>query len=101
MTIELGLDKFCNALCQFVKEDRPTRRAAGSRQRRAEAARCHAHLAAEDRVEMALVGEAGLLCNQGERLVGPAQQGLCTLEPTLDDIALRPNPGRLLERGLK
>jgi len=46
---------------------------------------------------MALVGETGLLCNQGEGLVGPPHQGLCTLEPALDDIALRPNPGRLFE----
>jgi hypothetical protein len=47
---------------------------------------------------MALVGEAGLLCNLGEGLVCLLQQGFCTLEPTMDDTALRPNPGRLLER---
>src|SRR5271166_3242346 len=45
----------------------------GSRQRGAEPAGCHAHLPAEDGVEVALVGEPGLLCNQGERLPGPAQ----------------------------
>jgi hypothetical protein len=44
----------------------------GSPQRGAEAARRHAHLTAEDRVEMALVGEAGLLGNHGEGLVGLA-----------------------------
>ena len=47
---------------------------------------------------MALVGKPSLLCNQGKRLLRPAQQGFCKLEPALDDIALRSNPGRLLER---
>ena len=47
---------------------------------------------------MALVGEPGLLCNQGEGLIGPPHQGLHALEPALDNIALRPDPGRLLER---
>jgi hypothetical protein len=50
---------------------------------------------------MALVGEPGLLCNQSEGLVGPVQQGFRALEPALDDVALRPNPGRLFERPAK
>jgi hypothetical protein len=46
---------------------------------------------------MALVGEAGLLCDQSKGLVGLAQQGFCAREPALDDIALRPDARRLLE----
>lgn len=46
---------------------------------------------------MALVGEAGFLCDQGEGLAGLAQQALSALEPALNDIALRPNSGRPLE----
>ena len=72
--------------------------ASGSGQGGAEAARGDANLAAEDRGQMALVGEAGLLCNQSQGLFRSAQQGFCKLEPALDDIALRSNPGRLLER---
>jgi len=50
---------------------------------------------------VALIGEPGLLRNQREGLMGPAQQGFCALEPALDDIALRPNPGRLFESAAK
>ena len=57
----------------------------GSGQRSAEPAGCHSGLAAEDRGEMALVGEPDLLCDQGEGLVGPSQQRFCALQPTLDD----------------
>ena len=71
--------------------------ASGSGQRGAEAAGGHAQLPAKDRGQMALVGEPGFLRNQSEGLVGPAQQGFGAFEPTLDDVALRPNPGRLLE----
>ena len=59
---------------------------------------CHADLAAEDMGQVALVGEAGLLRNPDERLAGSAQQTLCAFEPLFHDIALRPNPNRLLER---
>jgi hypothetical protein len=54
---------------------------------------CHADLAAEDLGQMALVGEASLLRNPGEGLMGVAQQAFGALYPALDDIALRPNPG--------
>jgi len=48
---------------------------------------------------MALVGEAGLLCNHREGLVDPAQQGFDALDPALDGIAPPPNhPSRFLER---
>jgi hypothetical protein len=66
-------------------------------QRGAKLAGCHIHLTAEDRGEMTLVSEPNLLCDQRKGPAGPTQQGFCPLEPTLNDIALRPNPGRLLE----
>jgi hypothetical protein len=69
-----------------------------SGQRRAEPPGGHARLAAEHLGQMALVGEAGLLCNQCKRLAGLAQQAFGTFEPALDDVALRPNPSRLFER---
>ena len=47
---------------------------------------------------MALVGEAGFLCDQSKGLIGPAHQRLCTLKPALDDVALRSSADRLLER---
>ena len=47
---------------------------------------------------MALIGKAGFLRDHGEGLVGPAQQGFCTLEPALDDIELQPNAVTLKER---
>ena len=50
---------------------------------------------------MALVGEAGLLRDPGEGFVRPAQQGFCALEPTSDDIALRPYPAASLKERLK
>ena len=50
---------------------------------------------------MTLVGEAGFLSDQREGLVGLAQQVFCTLDPALDDIALRPNSGRSFEGAAK
>jgi hypothetical protein len=47
---------------------------------------------------MALVGEPGFLRDQSERLVGAPQPGFRALEPSLDEVVLRPNPGGLLER---
>jgi len=47
---------------------------------------------------MALVGKPGLLRDPGEGLLGLTKQTLCALETALNDIALRPNPGGLLER---
>ena len=69
-----------------------------SGQRGAEPPGRHARLTAEHLGQMALVGEAGLLCNQGEGLVGSPHQGFCALEPALDDIALGTYTDRLLER---
>lgn len=47
---------------------------------------------------MALVGEASLLRDPGKRLIGPADQSLGALEPTLGDITPRAHSNRLLER---
>ena len=47
----------------------------GLGQRRAKSAGSHAHFAAEDRGEMALVGEPGLLCDQSEGLGGSGAAG--------------------------
>jgi hypothetical protein len=47
---------------------------------------------------MALVDKAGFLRNQREGLAGLTQQVFCALDPALDDIALRPNSSRPLER---
>ena len=46
---------------------------------------------------MALIGEPSLLRNPGEGLMGLAQQAFGALYPVLDDVALRPHPGGLLE----
>jgi hypothetical protein len=45
-------------------------------QRGAEPAGCHAHLVAEDRGEMALVGEPNLVRDQGEGLVGSSSDDM-------------------------
>ena len=47
---------------------------------------------------MALVEKPRLLRDPCEGLVALAQQTLRPFKPALDDIALWPNPGRLLER---
>jgi hypothetical protein len=47
---------------------------------------------------MALISESSLQRNQREGMMGLPHQTLRALDPALDDIALRPNPGRLLER---
>src|SRR5271169_5779457 len=70
----------------------------GLGQRGAISAGCHAHLTAEYRGQMALVGEPGLLRDQREWLIGPAHQGLRALEPALRYVTLQPNSSRLLER---
>src|SRR5271154_359626 len=66
--------------------------------RSAIAAGCHARPAAKDGCQMALVGEPGLLRDQGQRLIAPPHQGFCPFEPALHDVTLRPRPGRFLER---
>ena len=43
---------------------------------------------------MALVGETSLLRNPGKGLIGPADQSLGTLKPTVDDVVLGTNPER-------
>ena len=45
---------------------------------------------------MALIGKAGLLRDPSKRPMSLAQQAFCALNPTLNNITLRPNPGRLL-----
>jgi hypothetical protein len=64
----------------------------------AKLAGCHAHLAAEDAGEMALIGEAGFLRDEGKRLIGPPHQGFRPFEPALHDVTLWPDARRLLER---
>jgi len=73
----------------------------GSGKSGAEPAGCYADLTSEHLGQMALVGETGFLCNQGEQLGGLAQQTFGTLNPALDDITLPPNPSGLLERAAK
>ena len=46
---------------------------------------------------MALIGETGLLGNRGKRLLGPAHQRLCALEPPSHHVSLRANADRLFE----
>ena len=46
---------------------------------------------------MALVAKPDLVSDLGEGLIGPADQSLRPLEPTLHDIALRTSADRLLE----
>ena len=72
-----------------------------SRQRGAVSARCHTRLAAEDRCQMALVGEPDPLSDLGERLIGPADQGLCPLQSGLHDVRWGPTPTARLKERLK
>jgi hypothetical protein len=53
---------------------------------------CYSSLPAKDRGQMALVGEAGFLRYQSQRLFGPPHQHFCPFEPTLCDVMVRPNP---------
>ena len=43
----------------------------------------------------------GFQCNQGEGLIGAAHKGFSALDPTLDDVALRPSPAASSKERLK
>ena len=50
---------------------------------------------------MALVDEAGFVCNQSQGVIGASDQGLCPLKALLDEVTLWPDPHRLLEGATK
>src|SRR6516225_397123 len=69
----------------------------GSRQRGSVLAGCDAGHRPEHRCQMALVAQPDLLRDLGKGLIGPTDQSLRPVEPTLHDIALRTNADRLFE----
>src|SRR5262245_8929613 len=58
---------------------------------------CCPGLAAEEGCQRALVGEARLLRDDCQRLMGSTHQHLCPFDPPLHDIVLWHHPDRLLK----
>jgi hypothetical protein len=67
------------------------------RQCRAKMAGCYPALTPKDGGQVALVGKADFLRDQGKRLIGSAHQSFCPLDTPVHHIALRSHPNRLLE----